>query len=285
MSVTTPRRLGPDDLVLTNGCASYSSFETQVRVAADLGYSGISIWPNVYSEALARGLTPDSLRALLDDHGVVLNDVDAAILWAGSGDRPPRTPHHGPPYEVLFEAGAELGADYCNIAIFADGGYSFAKAVDVFAAAATRAIDAGMRPHLEFMPLGPIADATTAARVVEAAAIADAGFMIDAFHVLRGPTDDAQLLALSPERIFGVQLCDGGAQPADDLLWEALHGRLLPGEGAADVVGMIRLLDAVGSRAPFAVEVLNDELAQLPPAQSAATIAASARACLASARR
>ena len=277
-------RLGSRDLVLTNGCASYSSFETQVKVAASNGFAGISIWPSVYSEARDRGVTTTELRSLLGDHGVVVNDVDAAMLWVGADERPPRTPHDGPPYEVLFEAGAELGADYCNVAILGDAGYSFSKAVDQFGAAATRALEAGLVPHLEFMPLGPIEDAATAWAVVQSAGIPEAGILVDAFHVQRGSTDETQLRGVPPDKILGVQLCDARAERPDDLRWEALHGRLLPGEGAGDTVGLVRLLDDHGSDAPLSVEVLSDELARLTPDEAAATVAAATRRVLAIAR-
>ncbi|WP_288364686.1 2Fe-2S iron-sulfur cluster-binding protein, partial [uncultured Spongiibacter sp.] len=52
----------------------------------------------------------------------------------------------------------------------------------------------------------------------------------------------------------------------DDLLDETLHHRLMPGEGDMDLVGFIRILDGIGSQAPFTLEVLSKALvAQYQP--------------------
>ncbi len=278
-------RLGPGDLVVTNCSSAWPPFAEHVRVAAAHGFAGLSLWPSVYADALAAGHRPAEMRRMLDDHGLVVNDVDAAILWAGAQERTPATPGgpDAPPYEMLFEAGAELGADYANVAIFADAPFVIDRAVEEFAAAATRCVDVGLRPHLEFLPISPIADAATAWRVVEAAGVDAAGIMVDAWHVQRGPTDHDQLRSLPAGRILGVQLCDAPAEPADDLLWETRHARLLPGEGAGDTVGLVRALDGHGCTAPVTVEVYSDELDRLDPDEATRRVAAATRRVLAAA--
>ena len=43
-----------------------------------------------------------------------------------------------------------------------------------------------------------------------------------------------------------------------------MHERLLPDEGDIDVANLIRILDAIGSRAPIGIEVFSDALNALP---------------------
>jgi len=63
-----------------------------------------------------------------------------------------------------------------------------------------------------------------------------------------------------------------------------VRGRLLPGEGEFDVAGVIRTLDAIGSRAPIGVEVFSDRLFALPPGQAARECAGAVRALIAQTR-
>ena len=53
----------------------------------------------------------------------------------------------------------------------------------------------------------------------------------------------SSLLALRGNVVSAIQMNDATAQPWDDLTKETVHNRLLPGEGAIDLVGVIRALD------------------------------------------
>ena len=84
---------------------------------------------------------------------------------------------------------------------------------------------------------------------------------------------------------MGVQLDDAPAKPEADLFEETQHRRLLPGQGSFDLVGLIRTLDEIGSRAPLGVEIFSDALAKRPvdaiartPFDATRTVVARARA-------
>ena len=64
----------------------------------------------------------------------------------------------------------------------------------------------------------------------------------------------------------------------DDLVKETMEARRLPGEGAIDLVGLIRTLDGIGCSAPIGVEVFSAELRQLPPVEAARRSADATRA-------
>lgn len=69
-----------------------------------------------------------------------------------------------------------------------------------------------------------------------------------------------------------------------DYFTATMHARRLPGEGVADVVGWLRLLDAIGARVPLGVEVLSDARHALPPEEAARRAGMAMRALLAAAR-
>jgi sugar phosphate isomerase/epimerase len=83
---------------------------------------------------------------------------------------------------------------------------------------------------------------------------------------------------------MAVQLNDAPAKAEANLVDETMHRRLVPGEGAIDLVGLVRLLDAGGSRAPIGVECFSDELNALPAAEVARRVGDATRAVLAEAR-
>ena len=65
---------------------------------------------------------------------------------------------------------------------------------------------------------------------------------------------------------------------------ESMHERLLPDEGDVDVVQLVRILDAIGCRAPIGVEVFSDRLNALPAAEAARRCSTAARHVLERAR-
>ena len=63
-----------------------------------------------------------------------------------------------------------------------------------------------------------------------------------------------------------VQVDDAPAERPDDLLRATYEGRLVPGDGAADLVGAVRALDRIGYAGPLTVEVINAEaIARVDP--------------------
>jgi sugar phosphate isomerase/epimerase len=78
-----------------------------------------------------------------------------------------------------------------------------------------------------------------------------------------------------------VQVGDVAAVPWDDRRAEMMHGRVLPGRGAADVPGLVRALREQGCRAPLEVEVYSDALTADGPEAAARQAMAAMREVLA----
>jgi sugar phosphate isomerase/epimerase len=262
--------LAPRALVLTQGSAAYAPFPEHVAVAAATGCAGVSVWASEIERAQASGLSLAQMRRILDEHGLICNDVDALVLWAGSGD-PAHAWLRPAPSGPLLEAGHALGAPYANCVISADAGYARERAAAAFARAAEQAESAGMRLYLEFVPapISAVSDLAEAFAVVEASGAARAGVLIDTWHFFRGGSTLADLRAVPGERLLGLQINDAPALAEADLAAETMHRRLLPGEGDIPLASILRALDAQGSPAPCTIEVFSDALRALGPIEAA----------------
>jgi sugar phosphate isomerase/epimerase len=123
----------------------------------------------------------------------------------------------------------------------------------------------------------------TAYEITRRAARANGGVMVDVWHHLRGPDRGAFDFAVPCASVLAVQVSDVAASAHDDVRAEALHHRLLPGEGVGNVAAVLRALRDHGCVAPIEVEVYSDDLAALGPAIAAHRAAAALRGVLATA--
>ena len=280
-----PIMLGPNDLVITGATLGNPPFRAIIEAAAAGGFHGVSISPTrAYLPAKEAGLTSADMRAIGEANGVVVNDVDAVVVWTGS-DRPRR---FGPPVseEMVYEAGEALVATFVNVAFGADGPLPLEQATEIFAGICKRAVERGLRPHLEFVPsMKAVPDAATAWRVVQDCGCPEAGLLVDTWHCQMGPTTYDELRALPGDRVIGVQLSDASDEPIEELIKVGMQRRLPPGHGVLDLVEFIRILDTIGARAPLSVEVFSTALVdQHPPAELAKLLGDALRGVIAQAR-
>lgn len=120
----------------------------------------------------------------------------------------------------------------------------------------------GLGANLEFMPWTDAKDLTQAARIVEATGSANAGVLIDPFHLSRSRSRIEDIGMVPASRLRFMQFCDVPlAIPAtfDELLAEARTQRLMPGDGELDLVGLLR---AVPWHLPLSIEVPMQALAR-----------------------
>lgn len=281
--------LGPGDLVLCSGTLMRAGFGEMVAAAAAGGFSAISLWPSDYEGARAAGLSDADMRSLLADHGLEIAELDPLLSWLPGEDPGPNAT---PQARALFAAGEDdffriadaLGARSLNAAQGFGRTLDLGVAVDAFAGLCERAARHDLLVSLEFLPWSGIPDAATAYEIVRRADRDNGGVMVDVWHHFRGAADDGPLRAIPGARIAGVQLNDAPAEPDPDLVRETMQARLVPGEGAIDLVKFVQILDEIGAAAPIGVEVFSDALAQRPPEEVARRVGDAARAVLARAR-
>lgn len=272
--------MGPDDLILSVQTIDTDSFEERVRAAAESGCAGIGLRWQAYAAARDAGASDADLRAVLADHGVEVAEYEVLRHWAYDDERAER----GRVAEEQVWAMADaLGGRHVIVVAS-----HLPDPVDVvaerLAALAERAAAHGLIVALEFLPWTDIADAATAWEIVGRADHAGVGVLVDSWHLYRGAADEEQVRAIPPDRIVAVHIDDADAEPVGTLLEDTLHRRRVPGEGAFPLVDYVRLLDDVGVRVPYGVEVISDELAALPAVEAARRAVDGTRRVLAAAR-
>jgi sugar phosphate isomerase/epimerase len=134
-----------------------------------------------------------------------------------------------------------------------------------------RAAGFGARVHLEFIPFTIVRTLRIAWDLVRAAGRPNGGMVFDTWHFFRGEPEFEVLAGIPGDRIFCVQLDDAPAVPRGSLREETSH-RLLPGDGALDLVAAIRALHRIGALHWVGPEVISPDLAALP-VLDAATLA------------
>lgn len=280
------RALGFGDLVLCAGTVPQSGLRERVAAAADAGFAAISVFPHEVQAAHEAGLSDADLRTLLRDHGIAIAEIDPLLSWMPSDGADAGVSEEGQRFlaagEDQFYAIADaLGARSINAALADPRPIEAAAIADAFGALCTRAAAHGLRVTLEFLPWTSIRDAATAGAIVEAAGCVNGGVMLDAWHWFRSGAD---LASIPAARVFGVQLSDAPAQAEADVIDETLHRRLAPGDGDADLTGLLRRLRAGGCNAPIGVEVFSDVVAIQPLRETAHQMARVARRLLAASR-
>src|SRR5690606_10472047 len=185
------RRTARGVTVLPVGCAAVRSglwwgtvegagVEELVDAAASAGFTDISITPAMYFDAVARGLSDEDLRSILDERAVLAAVIDPLIRGLpGSADpdsvgrRFRSTFEHGE--DDCYRVAEAVGATAINVAHFLGAPTPVEKLADAIGGIAERAATRGLDVLVEFMPEGGIADLETAAAIVAAVNRANCG--------------------------------------------------------------------------------------------------------------
>ena len=278
-------QLADIELVLANGCIRTGSLADRCEAAVDGGFSAIGwSWRN-YGRAIAAGHSPAEQARTVADSGLRLIEIETITGFADPD--PTRRDLLGRARHVseegrrlVFEMADTFGARHVQVVgSFVDP--LEPNVVDAFAALCDDAGEHGLRVALEFVPCTNIPDAATALRIVEDANRANGGLCVDIWHHERGARDLDQIAAIPAERIVMIQLDDGPLKPRDpDFVTDTTRYRDLPGSGEFDIESFLRTLWRTGSRAPISVEVMSDDLYELPPDEAVRRIARATMASL-----
>jgi sugar phosphate isomerase/epimerase len=259
----------------------FGDFDERVAAAAEAGFAGIGLYVGEYVRLRdEEGRATRDIRAQLDDHGLVLADIEVVRGWCDDDGGPSQ---EGRGLEALaYEMADGIGARYLQ----AVGPYrgTVDEAAAAFGALCDRAAEHGLLVGIEWLPFTNIATAADAQAIVEGSGRTNAGYCADIWHHRRGTNDDAMLRRLDPERIFAIQMNDGPVQPnLDDYKDDCMRFRVPPGEGELDPVGFVRLLAGMGVSSPISLEVCSTELWAAPASVAAQRAADGMRLVLAAA--
>ena len=117
----------------------------------------------------------------------------------------------------------------------------------------------------EFMPYDvQVNDVETALAVVEGADAPNGGLAFDTWHLGKMRLEPDELRRIPPRFISWVELSDGPYEYAEDRLDEVINRRQLPGEGEFPIAEYVAVFRELGYDGPWGVEVLSEELRNLP---------------------
>lgn len=251
----TPRDLGLSDLVMSHfTLPRMFPIAERIAVAAAAGFSGIGLYLNQYEQLEAAGEAPGHLHELLDEHDIVLAEIEVVRGWAQTGE----------PYdrclameEVAWRMADEFDCRYLQAIGPYDG--TLDDAGRAFGGLCDRAGDHGLVVGIEFLPFTNIVTATDAMAIVERAGRDNGGVCVDIWHHERGARDLDLIRAIPGDRVMAIQMNDGPVTPTlRDYVQDCLQYRVPPGSGEFDVASFVAVLNDLNVTVPWSLEVCNE---------------------------
>lgn len=266
--------LGRDDLILSHfSLLGLEDFERRVAAAADAGFSGIGLFLGDYQLLRDQGHDDAWIEHVLERHGICLAEVEVLREWCPLTDRG----------QHLLDLACHLAERFGVRHVHAIGPYSGTRdeAASAFAALCDATAAAGMQVAIEHLPFTNITTLADALSIVEAADRPNGGLCLDSWHHFRGEQDWSLLARLPIERIKSIQINDGPAQPVDaDYYRDTVAHRQTPGTGRFDLTRFLATIRDRGYQGPVSVEVLSDDLRELPAERVCMELARGTRALL-----
>jgi sugar phosphate isomerase/epimerase len=274
--------LGPDDLILSHfSLGRFRPFEERVRAAAAAGFAAMGLYVGDYERMRAEGARDADLRAVLDQYGLRVVEIEALRGWSATG---PERAAYLAAERSAFALSDALGPGH-HVQVIGPYTGTLDDAAEAFAGVCDRAAEHGLAAAIEFLPeMSNIPDAASAMQIVTAAGRANGGICLDSWHHFRGANDDDMLRAIPAEAILTVQFNDGPRQRVDpDYYTDCTRHRNVPGDGDFDLAGFLRVVDEMGVRLPLSVEVMSVDLQPRSAGEVARRLAEATRAVVAAA--
>ena len=260
----------PNGYTLWAGTVGFTSpLAERFAAAAATGCRQATLSPPDVLRAAGDGMTAAEIGRMARDLGLDLI-IDPVMNWYP--DREPSPSRFaGVSTDDALRMCEALGITSLSAIATASSDIPVPELAGYFARLCDRAAGFGARVHLEFIPFTIVRTLRTAWELVRAAGRPNGGLVFDTWHFFRGEAQFDVLETIPGDRIFCVQLDDALAVPEGSLREETSR-RLLPGDGALDLVAAVRALHRIGALTWVGPEVISPDLAALP-VLAAATLA------------
>jgi len=237
----------PHPIGLASGVVPELSPPDTVAAAAAGGFDGVGLWvePETWATTTTREVREGVAAA-------GLSVIDIEVIWIKPG---PLDPAH----LRILDIGGEVGAAHALVVSSdPDHGATAGK----LAALCDHAAPMGIGVALEFGLFTDVGTIDQAAAILSGIDHPAARLLVDSLHLDRSGGRAAQIAALPPEWFSYAQLCDAmSARPSPDdqaaIIDEAVYRRLLCGDGALDLDGM---LEALPPALPLSIEMRSQAL-------------------------
>ena len=243
---------------------SLFSLQDRCEQAQRVGFRGIGLW-HADLEHLLETQTFGEMRQILDDHGLDQLEIEFLGDWfLDPGDE--RRQASDERRALLFEAAAALPAHHIKVGNIMGTECELPQIVERFGElCGDAALHTDAKIVYEFMPYDvQVNDVETALAVVEGADAPNGGLAFDTWHLGKLRLEPDELRRFPRRFISWVELSDGPYEYAEDRLDEVINRRQLPGEGEFPVAEYAAVFRELGYEGPWGVEVLSEELRNLP---------------------
>jgi sugar phosphate isomerase/epimerase len=244
----------------------WSTFDWRDRCAhaARVGFRGLGLW-HADIEHQLQERTLQEMKAIFDDAGLKYLQLEfLQDFWLPEDD--PRRQASDARRRLLFDAAAAFDAHHIKVGNIPGTPGNLDQITEAFAALCEEAANlTDAKIVYEFMPFDAnVHDLDAALAVVEGADAPNGGLAIDTWHMAKLGIAPEDLKRIPPEYLSWVELSDGRREDMDDLVDETVNHRRLPGEGELDVPAYVEACRDHGYPGPWGVEVLSEELRNLP---------------------
>ena len=242
----------------------WSLFDLRDRCehAARVGYQGLGLW-HADLEHVLETRTLAEVRALFDDHGLAYVELEFLWEWFLDEDDQRRRDADGI-RRLLFDAAAALDAHHIKVGNIPGTPCELPRLTERFAELCAEAAEHhDAKLVYEFMPFDVnVRDLATALTVV--GDVPNAGIAIDTWHMAKLGIEPDELRGVPVGRIGWFELSDGQYEDMADPIDEVVNHRRLPGEGEFPIRAYVAACRDQGYGGPWGVEVLSEELRNLP---------------------
>ena len=232
--------------------------------ASRVGFAGLGLW-HADLEHLLETRTLRDLKEAMDANGLRYLELEFLMDWFLDPEDERRRASDET-RRLLFDAAAALDAHHVKVGNIPGTPCDLPLLAERYAelcADAARHHDA--KVVYEFMPFDVnVDDLDTALAVVEGADAPNGGLAIDTWHMAKLGIEPDDLRRIPKRFLAWVELSDGRYENMPDLVDETVNHRALPGEGEFPIGDYVSVCREIGYEGPWGVEVLSDELRNLP---------------------
>jgi sugar phosphate isomerase/epimerase len=228
------------------------------------GFKGIGIWHADLEHVLETRTLPE-IRSLLDAHGLEYLELEFIWEWFLPPDDERRRAAE-PTKRMLYEAAAALDTHHIKVGNIPGTPCELPRLTEAYAELCAEAAEHhGAKMVYEFMPPDVnVHDLDTALALVDGAQAPNGGLAIDTWHMAKLGIPPAEMLRIPAEQLAWVELSDGQWENMADPIDEVINHRKLPGEGEFPIRSYVEACRTAGYAGPWGVEVLSEELRNLP---------------------
>jgi sugar phosphate isomerase/epimerase len=243
---------------------SLFSWRDRCAEAAKAGFKGIGLWHADVTHQL-ESTTLTEMAKVFTDAGLKYLEVEfLAEFWVDKGE--PARAESDRLRKQLFETAAAFDAHHIKVGNIPGTPCELDKLIEAFTELCQDAANhTDAKVVYEFMPFDVnVNTLDTALELVQGAAEPNGALAIDTWHMGKLGISPADLKRIPPEYLGWVELSDGQYENMPDPIDEVVNHRKLPGEGEFDIPGYVEACQHVGYEGPWGVEVLSEELRNLP---------------------